>query len=104
MNKLITYFEIFHMEGGRYDFPMVSPFFSFETEETIAFELFNERVSFVFLVEFRLGSKHFTNEIGIGDGEADGGSEPYKKCCTCNEPEIKYFNKEEIILVLALKK
>lgn len=40
------------MESGGDDFPMVSPFLSFEAEEAVAFKLLNKWVSLNLLIEF----------------------------------------------------
>lgn len=93
-----THFEIFHMESGGDDLSMVSPFFTFEAEETIAFELFNEWVCFIFLIQFGLGREHFTDEVGIRDGQSHRGSEPHKKCATYNLISIVTMNDHPQIL------
>lgn len=52
------------MESGADDFAMMSPFLAFEAEKSVAFELFNQWVSFVLLVELRLG-EYFSDQIRI---------------------------------------
>lgn len=99
-----THFEIFHMESGGDDLSMVSPFFTFEAEETIALELFNEWVCFIFLIQFGLGREHFTDEVGIRDGQSHRGSEPHKKCATYNLISIITMNDHpQIIIIIFLK-
>lgn len=58
-----NYFEIVEMESRRDNFAMESPFMAFETEKTIAFELFNERMSFVFLIELRICGQYFSDHV-----------------------------------------
>lgn len=55
---------------------MMSPLFTLEAEETIAFKLFDKWVRFDFLVQFCLGGEDFPDEVGIGDGKPDGGTKP----------------------------
>jgi len=84
----MSYFEIIHVKGGRDDSAVVSPFFSFEAEESITFKLLHKRGRFVFLVEFWLGGQDFADEVWIRDGDSNGGTKPYEECCTfikCND-------------------
>jgi len=78
----IYYFEILHMKGGSDDSSVVSPFFSFEAEESITFKLLHQWGRFVFLVEFWLGGEDFADEVWIRDGDSSGGSKPDEECCT----------------------
>jgi len=64
------------VKSGRDNPSMVSPLFSFEAEEAIAFQLLHQGWSFVFLVKFWLGCEDFPDEVWIRDGETNGGSEP----------------------------
>lgn len=75
----VTYLEILHMKCRGDDLSVVSPLLTFEAQEAVAFELLHKRVSLIFLIEFRLRSEHFSDEIGVGDGETNCWSEPHKK-------------------------
>ena len=73
------YFEIVRVKSGGDDFAMESPFWAIESEETVAFELFNEWMSFVFLVQMGVSDEDFSDHIRVGYRNSRNGSEPNHK-------------------------
>lgn len=73
------------------DLPMVSPFLASEADEALAFELPDQRMSFISFEVF--GSRHedLSDEVRIGDGETSYGSKPENKCGACNNMHHMYI-------------
>lgn len=60
-----NYFEIFQVESGGDDLAVVGPLLALEAEESVAFELLDERMSVGFLVQLRFRCEDFSDQMRI---------------------------------------